>query len=78
MFEAWSEECILRFPDGDFKAQELANAVWAVATAGFEASDEFWDSAARAAAPSGGADRDSSSSRAIDSASGAATWPPIA
>ena len=39
MFEAWSEECILRFPDGDFKAQELANAVWAVATAGFEASD---------------------------------------
>ena len=30
MFEAWSEECILRFPDGDFKAQELANAVWAV------------------------------------------------
>ena len=25
MFEAWSEECILRFPDGDFKAQELAN-----------------------------------------------------
>ena len=51
MFEAWSEECILRFPDGDFKAQELANAVWAVATAGFEASDEFWDSAARAAVP---------------------------
>ena len=51
MFEAWSEECILRFPDGDFKAQELANAVWAVATAGFEASDEFWDTAARAAVP---------------------------
>jgi len=51
MFEAWSEECILRFPDGDFKAQELANAVWAVATAGFAASDEFWDSAARAAVP---------------------------
>ena len=51
MFEAWSEECILRFPDGDFKAQELANAVWAVATAGFEASDEFWDAAARAAVP---------------------------
>ena len=51
MFEAWSAECILRFPDGDFKAQELANAVWAVATSGFEAPDAFWDGAARAAAP---------------------------
>ena len=60
MFEAWSEECILRFPDGDFKAQcwswppEACLPGASTTVDGVlrrDASDEFWDSAARAAVP---------------------------